>query len=490
MSVRLALMFSFGERYVTLGLFVVTVVVTSRLMTPAEVGVVAIGGVVLTLLEVTRDFGVGAYIIQSPQLTQERLRSAVTFSTLFCAALVAGLLLAAAPLAAFYRTPELADYLRVCAAAQLFAPFNGAIIARLQRDMAFGALAAINIASATLANAATIAFALAGWSALSFALANLFGAIVCLILCLVARPDARMFRPRFADFADIARFGAATTAIQTASRLVEAMPQLAVSATSSVAAAGLFSRASTLCQLPDKILGTGVANVALPAIAARLRAGRPLRDPLLKACAYLTALQWPATAAMIALAHPIALIVLGPGWGEVAPVAQIMLVANFFRFPAYVCGPTLIAAGRPRALLAATLLFLPALAGALALATPYGPTGAALAVAATAGFRNLLPALALRSLAPFRARLVASVLAPSFAATLASLVGPLALTAWRGGWIVGIGDGAAAAALAALGWLAAMMALRHPMIREIETVTARLRARRAAIESVDLGHRG
>ena len=75
-SIRKALSLSFASKYSSLAIHTVAIMVLARLLTPAEIGVYSVGAAVVALAHVLRDFGVGNYLIQEKELTQDRIRTA------------------------------------------------------------------------------------------------------------------------------------------------------------------------------------------------------------------------------------------------------------------------------------------------------------------------------------------------------------------------------------------------------------------------------
>ncbi|MDZ4790966.1 MAG: hypothetical protein SGJ17_07140 [Hyphomicrobiales bacterium] len=70
MAVRRALAYSSAERYVNLLVNFGLIAAVSRLLTPQEVGVSALGVTILGLVETIRDIP-SSYLVQRPTLTRE-----------------------------------------------------------------------------------------------------------------------------------------------------------------------------------------------------------------------------------------------------------------------------------------------------------------------------------------------------------------------------------------------------------------------------------
>ena len=106
----------------------------------------------------------------------------------------------------FYGEEKLASFLRIAAVAGLIEAISLPIRGLLRRDMAFGALALINTASAATTAAATILLALAGFSYMSVAWAMVAAAITTTSLSFYCRPDPSILRPVVQRLGPRARF--------------------------------------------------------------------------------------------------------------------------------------------------------------------------------------------------------------------------------------------------------------------------------------------
>lgn len=113
MIVRRSLLFLLADSYLSLGLQLIGTMVISRILTPEETGILAVAAVFAALASAFRDFGVGEYLIQEPDLTAKKIRAALSLNIVASWSMVI-LLFVLAPLAAqFYHSPGIADVMRV-----------------------------------------------------------------------------------------------------------------------------------------------------------------------------------------------------------------------------------------------------------------------------------------------------------------------------------------------------------------------------------------
>ncbi|MBK9774628.1 MAG: oligosaccharide flippase family protein [Candidatus Obscuribacter sp.] len=75
MSTHKAIVFSFLDRYASLGLGIVSSMIIARILTPAEIGTFSVTMVLLAFLSTVRDFGAGEYLVQEKDLTKQRIQA-------------------------------------------------------------------------------------------------------------------------------------------------------------------------------------------------------------------------------------------------------------------------------------------------------------------------------------------------------------------------------------------------------------------------------
>jgi O-antigen/teichoic acid export membrane protein len=137
------------------------------------------------------------------------------------------------------------------------------------------------------------------------------------------------------------------------------LPRLAFGKILGFDAVGLYARAITVCQLPDRVVVSALQPVILPAFAAQAREGGSLKESYLHGLSLMSAVQWPALIMLSLLAEPVVHVLLGPQWGQVPPLVRIMALANMALAPAVLTFPVLVSAGRINDALWASLISLP-----------------------------------------------------------------------------------------------------------------------------------
>jgi O-antigen/teichoic acid export membrane protein len=467
-GIRTALVVSTTERYFNMAVNFATTLVVSRLLTPAEIGVWAIGLAAATAILAFREFTSGVYLIQRENLTREEVQSAFTIMLLMNAALTAVLVLGAPAIAAFYRGPELVDYLQVVALAMALEGIALPLQALMRRDMAFTSIAIINIVNVAAFSLVSVTLALLGFSYMSFAWGGVAATGLSSTLTFYLRPDLWAYKPVLRHWRDMLRFGGYNGLNVFLFRLYETVPTIALGRALPFHAVGLYNRALLICQLPDRVVLGGAVPVILPALAAEARAGGDLAAAYVRAVSFITALQWPALVVLAILAHPVVLALLGDQWLSVVPLVQVLAFASLLAFTAELNYPVLVSLGAMKDLLWRALIAWPLSALVIAGASTFGLMAAALSFFIIVPFQAYVSLYFVRRHLPVGWRDLAKACKRSAVIAMCSAAGPLGIVAGLGvRFDMPAPAAMLAGALAATGWLVGVWVTRHPILDEL-----------------------
>lgn len=464
-GLRRALILATAERYVSLTTNFVVLVVAARLLSPADFGIVALGTSIGLAVTALREFVSPVVLIQQPQaLTDSDVATSFTLLLLVSVGLGAALLVSAEPIARLYGHPALATYVRVVAAATLIETIVLPVAAVLRRQMRFDVLTTIAASGAVIGGTATLILAARGIGAPSFAWGWLTTTSVMAVMSVIAIGNAACFRPSLGAWRRVLSFGAFAGANAVLHRIYDSVPSLAFGRLLPIDALGLYNRATSLCQLPEKIILGGVSAVVLPALSSHLREGRALKSAYLTGVEHITALYWPALIGLAILAEPIVLVLLGPQWQAMVPLVRIMAIAGLFAFSAELNYPTLVALGAMRDLLMRSFIAWPLSAIILVAAAPFGVMVLASAFLIVVPLQAAISIHFVQRHLPIMWRdiaLAARRSAALTAITAAGLVGPIAAAGVPAP--VPLPLAGAAVLSGAVAWLAGLWITRHPL---------------------------
>ncbi len=470
-GLRRSIAFAAMDRYATGALNLVTMLVLARLLTPADVGLVALAIGIVMMLESFRDFGIGAYLVQEREITRTEIRTAFTVGFALTLGVAAALFAAAHPLASLYGDPRLALVLQWTTLGVLAAPWSSPVVALLRRDMAFDAVALINIVNAIVNCVLAVALAALGCGFMSLVWSSVAAAVASAIVALRYCPGWWVFRPTLVGWSKIFAFGGYSSLTVLLNTLFTALPTVLLGRVAGLDAVGLYNRALLLCQLPERLIVNALQPVILPAFSARTRAGGDLKEAYLRGLGMMTAVQWPFLVCLALLADPFVNLVLGEQWSGAAPLVRLLALASGSIAPAFLTFPVLVSIGRIKDTLTASLISLPPSMAVVCAAVFLGPEALAASLFITGPLQVYVAMRVIRRHLRFSWADVMEAVARPVVITACAAVAPggvVLVTGFRPDLpfvaLMTAGLGAAA------GWIVGLFATGHPLAAELHGI--------------------
>lgn len=474
MSIRKAALWSISGQWLVFALnFTISVLIARYLLPPSAIGTFSVGFAAATTVSMLQDFGLSRYLVRAEAVTDQMLATctAITLCVgVAICAVVAGL---SWPVGWYYAKPELVPIMMLIGAAFLPLPFNTIPVALLQRAVDFRSLAIVNLAAAAANGVVSVVFAWAGWGAVSLA----FG---FLAQQLARAAAAEWFAPRRVRFAlsfrgarPVLTFGGGATVLAISGAIGVRSPDLIIGRVLGMHAVGLFGRAAGMVEGLRVLLDGGMWSVFFSHFAQLIRAKQPIDRPYLDLVACYSSIMWPAMALLALLAEPIVTLVYGPGWSEAAHALRWVALSEIFFFSLPLHSEVPLLTGHMREMLVRNVLDTAVAIGCLVVLARFGlaAAGAARLVYAAIWFGIWLGLM--RRIIDFSRAALFVVQGRSALITLAACLPVVALT--DGGRV--LTPGGAIGSLLAGGslWLAALVALRHPMWRELGRLAIHVR---------------
>lgn len=467
MSIRNSVLISLVEKYFHISISLVTTIVLAHLLSPDEIGVYSVGLSIVAIAHVFRDFGISTYLVQEPELTTDRIRTALGLSVCFGWPIAVILYFLSGELAVFYGDPRLKEVLQIVAFNFVLLPVGAPAMSLLTRQMAFGIILRINLSSIVVLASVQIVLAYLGFGPVSLAWASLAQITTLSVLATIARPAEGWVLPSLKEWRRILSFGGLSSLTNLISYVGLNSTDLIVGHMMGMTAVGLYSRAQGLVYLFHRDVMGAIHQVALPAFAAQQREGGSLTAGYVRAVDLVTGFAWPFYAVIAIIARPLIVTAFGGQWAASAPLAQTLAGAFAITSTWSLSRHILYATGHVRQLVISELVIqatwiISIVAGAYVsleticiLATPVALVG----YVVHSHYMRRFIGISLTQLLPIFARnaviAAASAVAPGLAMYFMAGKEPDILLL------------AVAAAGAGLGWIAAIFATHHPARSEI-----------------------
>lgn len=316
--------FAFGSQWLRQAISLGATVVLARLLTPSDFGLVAMVTAITGMLEMYKDLGLSAAMVQAPHLDDDQVNDLFWINTVLTGLIVLILSLAAPRIAGFYARPELVPVLWVLAVGFVAAGLSIQHWALMRRAMQFGVIAAIETVGFILAAGIAIGLGFSGmkyWALVGFIvtprLVNLIGAW----LCCTWRPrfsfSGKGIRPLFA-------FGWKLAASNAINAFAAGMDSVLIGRMSGGHQLGLYNRA-----LQVRNVFIGLMDIPLNSIAcatlARLQGNLPLIREAYQRLLYLfQAAMVPFWLVTLLCPDTLLRVVFGTQWVDAAPLVRIL----------------------------------------------------------------------------------------------------------------------------------------------------------------------
>ncbi|HEY5711550.1 MAG TPA: lipopolysaccharide biosynthesis protein [Allosphingosinicella sp.] len=319
-----------------------------RMLNPADYGLVAMTGVVLTFLDLFKGWGFASSLVRDDKTDLTRIGQAFAMLILMNGVL-AGIQFAAAPLAAaYFHQPMVADLLRVQALFYLANPFTALGHALLVRRLRFKQQARIDLVAAACSAATALGCALAGMGVWTLVAAP---AMLWYARAAGYFVAARLWeiRPRFAlkGAGTMIRYGAAMIAVQ-ACWFAQSQADVFIGGRALDAhRLGIYTTALFLTQILAAKFVPPLNEVAFAAYS-RIQA-RPdmIQNAFLKSVRLIMLAALPFYFGLAVTAEPLVLTFLGSKWSEVVPLVPVLALAMPLMTLQILFGPAINALGKP-----------------------------------------------------------------------------------------------------------------------------------------------
>jgi len=327
LSVRRSLAFSFAQRYTNLLMSVPTIMIVSRLLTPAQVGVFSLGMAFVGLIHSLRDFGVSDYIVQAHELKDGLAQTAFAINVIISWTLGVLVFFASGYVAEFYREPGLALLLQIFCINFFLMPFGTTVYSMMKRSMQFQLIYRINILQQFTQSVFTIGLAYLGFGYIGLGLASVVSMVVLVLASITIGSAYRIRGVSLQHWREVSNFGIQRTATDILQRIAGSTPDFVIGRVLDFSAVGLFSRGKGLVNMFDQNILTAIKAVTFPSYASDFRETGLAGTRYLLSKQFTTVISWPFLGFAVLLGFPIMRVMFGPQWDAAVPIMQVLAVA-------------------------------------------------------------------------------------------------------------------------------------------------------------------
>lgn len=363
---------SIADKFIKLGFLAIF----SRMLTPADLGVVAAAMLVVGFAEMFSNAGFGSCIVQSKEINEHDVRTALAFSVLG-GLLLALILVVCEPLiVGALGIAELAQAIPWLALVLIFRGFSIISGSLLQRELKIAKLMWTGV-GAYLVGAGCVAVPLAmrGYGAASVIIGLMVENFVYMTgLYLATRHSLRpMLDPTSSRHLLSKGMGFFSTRI--INYFAQNLDYLIVSRMLGSSALGFYSRAYKVMEYPAVIYRNAVDRVLFPLLSREQDNKHYLAQAVTNGLFITTVISAAISAFIAANSKEIVLLLLGDQWGETATLLGILAVFSTFRLNYMICVTYVRSRGLLRIATWHSLFFMTLVGVFSYLGVPYGIKG-------------------------------------------------------------------------------------------------------------------
>lgn len=363
---------------------VVQVAALTRILSPADYGLLAVVTATLLFAQHFTDFGLNSALVQRQNVTDDQ-RCSLYWTNVLMSLVVAGSIVACAPLLAWWLSePRLLPLVALSAAIIIVQSTSTQLRMQAEKKLDFRPVVLIEVASMVVAVGASIALAFQGLGALSMVLGSLLAALLNtgLAWAVLRRGWIPRLRLKIADIRPFLRFGGQLVANNVVNQINAVADIFIGNRLLGAAQMGLFAVPRNLMLQVQDAINPIVTRIGFPMIAQVQHEQAQVAKIYLHTLRMTSSVNAPIYLFAFAFAPDILAILLGEAWHGASSVLRVLALWGAVRSTANPVGSLLIGMGRADLSLRWNLALLVLTPVCLYYAAGYGVTGLATALLA------------------------------------------------------------------------------------------------------------
>lgn len=330
MSAPRSIGWSLGGQVATLLASLVSTMILGRLLTPVDFGAFAFAVTIYSMVQWLLQTGMGTYLIREPDLTREKIDTALAVSVIQGVA-AAVIIAAISPLAGWFGESATIGWVTLSVAiVPLACAPEGVIDGLWLRDGLYGRYAVLQVMKSAMQTVVSIAAQLwFHWGVFALVAGLLAYAATSLAFALWVLARQYRSRPKKwpEHWAEVRSFGSRNLLLVLGQTGSTRLPDLIIGRMLSVFTLGHYNRAANTLDMITRTLAMSMARALTPSFFRRVGEGNKLDEEVGRLLNGLLFLCWPSLAGVAILSAPIIRLVYGPQWGLAAQVLPMLCLA-------------------------------------------------------------------------------------------------------------------------------------------------------------------
>lgn len=364
-----------GVRFLTQ---VASLIILSRLLSPRDIGLLAMVLAIVGLGDVIRELGLSQAAIQARTINQAQKSNLFWINTGVGAGLTLLCIALAQPIANFYGAPELVGITIGISAMFFINGLQTQFEAELGRSFRFVILNLSEVLALVFGATAAITAALLGAGYWALVLQPIVQAVTLATIRIAAAKWWPSWWTRKAGVGPMLRYGSNLVLTQTLVYLSANVANIIIGARLGAGALGIYSRSYQLLMMPLNQLFAPMTKVALPTLSRLQDDNARFSSYILRAQIILGYGAVGIFSCAVAAALPLIRLFLGEQWVQVAPIFSILAIGGCFQAISYVAYWIFLARGLTGSHFRYSLISRSVLIGAVLFGSIWGIEGIAI----------------------------------------------------------------------------------------------------------------
>lgn len=327
------LMWSFFERFGAQGVTFIVSIVLARLLDPAVYGTIAIVTVVLEILDVFVDSGLGNALIQKTDADDTDF-SSVFFFNLVASTVMYGVLFFTAPLVAkFFDTAELTALIRVMGLSLVFSGVKNVQKAYVARQMCFKRFFYATTGGTIGAAVLGILMAYKGFGVWALVAQSLFNNCLDTLILWVTvkwRPALKFSLRRFME---LFAFGWKILTASIVNSVYNNLRQLIIGKLYTTSSLAFYNRGYMVPNVFVSNVNSAIDNVLFPVMSSAQNNVETVKAMTRRSVRVSSYVMWPVMLGIAACASPLVSLLLTDKWLPCVPFVIVFSISYAFNTP-------------------------------------------------------------------------------------------------------------------------------------------------------------
>jgi O-antigen/teichoic acid export membrane protein len=321
-------------------------IVLARLLIPSDYGLVSMSATFTGVVSLFASLGFGVALVERREVDDDCICTAF-WSTAGVGVLAFALATVGAPLiGSFYGERRLVTIIQVAACGLIISPLNDIALSLLTRQMAFRAIASIEIVAALIAQATALIAAFTGFGVWSLVAATIVSQVARFLgfFCTVRwLPHFRFSRARFTELFSFSRY---LVGYQLLNYFVRNLDNVLIGKVLGPVALGYYDLAYQLTLKPMVLVSSIFTQPLFPVLVSLKDDKKRAADTYRSVVVYISLITFPLLLGLASVAPEAVSCILGERWVPVVPTLQILCVVGLMNCIATTVGTIYLSQGR------------------------------------------------------------------------------------------------------------------------------------------------